>query len=64
MDGKANDKEDNNNNNTTYVWRCTVCGTIYDSDPLPEHYICKTCGAPAPKYERIKRSEVKDTPAK
>ena len=40
-----------------YVWRCTVCGYIYEDDPLPDHYICPQCGAPAPKFERIPSSE-------
>lgn len=45
------------NNSDDYVWRCTVCGYIYDSDPLPEHYVCPQCGAPAPKFERMTREE-------
>lgn len=40
-----------------YVWRCTVCGRIYEGDPVPKDYQCPTCKAPAPKFERITRME-------
>ncbi|WP_416325512.1 flavin reductase [[Eubacterium] hominis] len=34
-------------------WRCTICGYIYEGDPLPEDYICPVCGAPAAVFEKI-----------
>ncbi|MXQ74015.1 flavin reductase [Clostridiaceae bacterium DONG20-135] len=34
-------------------WRCTICGYIYDGDPLPEDYICPLCGAPASAFEKL-----------
>lgn len=32
---------------------CSVCGYIYDGDPLPEDFICPVCGQPASVFERI-----------
>ena len=46
--------------NDTYLWRCTVCGYVYEGDPLPEHFVCPVCGAPAPKFERLKSDELKE----
>ena len=40
-----------------YVWRCTVCGYIYDGDTLPTHYVCPQCQSPAPKFERNLKDE-------
>ena len=34
-------------------WRCTICGYIYEGDPLPEDYVCPVCGAPASCFEKI-----------
>lgn len=34
-------------------WRCTICGYIYEGDPLPEDYICPICGAPASVFEKV-----------
>lgn len=34
-------------------WRCTICGYIYEGDPLPEDYICPVCGAPAAVFEKV-----------
>lgn len=34
-------------------WRCTICGYIYEGDPLPEDYVCPLCGAPASLFEKI-----------
>lgn len=34
-------------------WRCTVCGYVYEGDPLPGDFVCPVCGVPASKFERI-----------
>lgn len=34
-------------------WRCKICGYIYESDDLPEDFICPICGAPATMFEKI-----------
>lgn len=34
-------------------WRCTICGYIYEGDPLPEDFVCPLCGAPASVFEKI-----------
>ena len=34
-------------------WRCTICGYIYEGDPLPSDYICPLCGAPASAFEKV-----------
>jgi len=33
-------------------WECTVCGYVYEGDPLPEGFICPVCGMPATAFER------------
>ena len=34
-------------------WRCSICGYIYEGDPLPMDYICPLCGAPASVFEKV-----------
>ena len=34
-------------------WRCTICGYIYEGDPLPADFICPICKAPASVFEKI-----------
>ena len=34
-------------------WRCTICGYIYEGDPLPQDYVCPLCGAPAALFEKL-----------
>lgn len=34
-------------------WRCTVCGYLYEGDPLPSDYICPLCGADASAFEKV-----------
>lgn len=34
-------------------WRCTICGYIYEGDPLPEDYVCPLCVAPAALFEKL-----------
>ncbi len=53
----VNDAKNKNESGRTENWCCTVCGYIYDGDPLPEHYVCPVCGAFAPKFERKKTEE-------
>lgn len=35
------------------TWRCTVCGYVYDGDPLPEDFVCPVCNAPASEFEKV-----------
>lgn len=35
------------------VWRCTVCGYIYDGDPIPADFICPICKHPASDFEKV-----------
>ena len=35
------------------MWRCTVCGYIYEGDPLPEDFICPICKHPAQDFEKV-----------
>ena len=35
------------------VWRCTVCGYIYEGDELPADYICPLCKHPASDFEKV-----------
>lgn len=32
---------------------CSVCGYIYDGDPLPDDFICPVCGQPASVFEKV-----------
>ncbi len=34
-------------------WRCTVCGYIYEGDPIPADFICPLCKHPASDFEKI-----------
>lgn len=34
-------------------WRCTICGYIYEGDPLPADFVCPICNAPASVFEKI-----------
>lgn len=35
------------------VWRCRVCGYIYEGEELPEDYICPLCKHPASDFEKV-----------
>lgn len=35
------------------VWRCTVCGYIYEGEELPGDFICPLCKHPASDFEKI-----------
>ena len=35
------------------VWRCTICGYIYEGDPIPDDFICPICKHPASDFERV-----------
>lgn len=34
-------------------WRCTICGYVYEGDPLPADFICPICHYPASAFEKI-----------
>lgn len=35
------------------VWRCKICGYIYEGDPIPADFICPICKHGAVDFERI-----------
>lgn len=35
------------------VWKCTVCGYIYEGEELPSNFICPLCKHPASDFEKI-----------
>lgn len=35
------------------VWRCTVCGYIYEGEELPEDFVCPLCKHPASDFEKV-----------
>ncbi len=34
-------------------WICTICGYIYEGDPLPEDFICPICKHPASDFKKL-----------
>lgn len=34
-------------------WVCTICGYIYEGDPLPEDFICPVCKHPASDFKPL-----------
>lgn len=35
------------------VWRCSVCGYIYEGEELPQDFICPWCKHPATDFEKV-----------
>ncbi len=35
------------------VWRCTVCGYVYEGETLPADFICPLCKHPASDFEKV-----------
>ena len=35
------------------VWRCTICGFVYEGEELPPDYVCPLCKHPASDFERV-----------
>lgn len=35
------------------VWRCSVCGYVYEGENLPEDYVCPICKHPASDFLKI-----------
>lgn len=35
------------------VWRCTVCGYIYEGEELPEDFVCPLCKHGAADFEKV-----------
>lgn len=35
------------------VWRCTVCGYVYEGEELPADFVCPLCKHPASDFERV-----------
>ncbi len=35
------------------VWRCTVCGYIYEGEKLPADFVCPLCKHPASDFEKV-----------
>ena len=34
-------------------WRCTICGYIYEGDPLPEDFVCPICKHGVEAFEKM-----------
>ncbi len=34
-------------------WICTICGYIYEGDPLPDDFICPLCKHPASDFKKL-----------
>ncbi|MDY3919135.1 MAG: flavin reductase [Candidatus Limivivens sp.] len=35
------------------IWRCTVCGYVYEGEELPADFICPLCKHPASDFEKV-----------
>ena len=35
------------------VWRCTVCGYVYEGEELPSDFVCPLCRHPASDFEKV-----------
>lgn len=35
------------------VWRCTVCGYVYEGEEIPADFICPLCKHPASDFEKV-----------
>lgn len=35
------------------VWRCKVCGYVYEGEELPADYVCPLCKHPASDFEKV-----------
>lgn len=35
------------------VWRCTVCGYVYEGDVLTDDFVCPLCKHPASDFEKV-----------
>ena len=35
------------------VWRCTICGYIYEGEELPADFVCPLCKHPASAFEKV-----------
>lgn len=36
------------------VWRCTVCGYVYEGGELPSDFVCPLCRHPASDFEKVR----------
>lgn len=48
------EKEEKKSGNVKYV--CTVCGYVYDGDPLPAGFKCPVCGVGADKFKKVEEA--------
>ncbi len=35
------------------VWKCKICGYVYEGETLPEDFVCPWCKHPASDFERV-----------
>ena len=35
------------------VWRCRICGYVYEGEELPADFICPICKHPASDFEKV-----------
>ena len=48
------------NTGTKTMWRCKICGYIYEGEELPEDYICPLCKHPASDFEKVEPDGAKE----
>ena len=55
-----NVKPKSNNKKETKGYVCTICGWVYEGDPLPEDIVCPLCKHGADAFEKIKEKTNSD----
>lgn len=47
-------EEEEKEENSIRMFKCQICGYIYEGDDLPADYKCPVCGMPADKFEEVR----------
>lgn len=40
---------------TETIWRCTICGYVYEGEQLPDDFVCPICKHPASDFEKVSK---------
>ncbi len=43
------------------VWKCKVCGYVYEEEEIPEDFSCPVCHHPASDFQKIEAAELQPT---
>lgn len=35
------------------IWKCKICGYVYEGDPIPDDFICPWCKHPSTDFEKV-----------